>query len=105
MYHTATKVECTALLGHPQEAETEKVEVTAGRAVVAIRRPAAAGGAVPTAAPSHADRARGGACRISCSTIRITLIPVLYPLPDIAMHVIESPGVGLQLPHRVRLPS
>src|SRR5262249_52665950 len=30
---------------------------------------------------------------------------VLCPLPDIAMHVIESPRVGLQLPHRMRLPS
>src|SRR5262249_1871359 len=30
---------------------------------------------------------------------------VLYPLPDITMHVIEPPGVRLQLPYRMRLPS
>jgi hypothetical protein len=31
------------------------------------------------------------------------LIPVLAPLPDIAMHVIETPGIGFLLTHGMGL--
>src|SRR6266404_3394157 len=80
-----------------QEADTEIVVAIVKRAAAAMRRPAEAGGAVPTAAPIHAERARGRARGIHCSAARVIPIPVLHPLPDIAMHVIETPGVGLQL--------
>src|SRR5262249_9590535 len=83
--------------------EAEILVALAGRDEGAVRRPAVAGGEAPATAPLHAVRARGRACRIHCSATSIFLIPVLHPLPDIAMHVIESPGVGLQLPHWVRL--
>jgi hypothetical protein len=74
------------------------------RAAAAKRRPAEAGSVEPTAAPMHAVRARGRACRIHCRTTHILPIPVLHPLPDITIHVIEPPGVRLKLPYRVRLP-
>src|SRR5262245_10890392 len=93
------------LLGHPQEAETVIVAAPGGRAAEAKRQPAAEGVAAPATAPTDAEPARGGACRIYGSTTRILPVPVLHPFLDIAIHVIESPGIGLQLPHWVRLPS
>src|SRR5262249_28783288 len=108
-YHTTIRPQrvkvsqSIGLLGHHQEAETEIVAATAGRAAEAKRHPAAEGGVAPATGPNHAERARGGACRIYCSTTRILPIPVLHPFLDIAMHVIKSPGIGLQLPHWVRL--
>ena len=87
------------------DTEAKAAAAVAGRQVVAIRRPAVAGVVVPAPASDHPGRARRGACRIDCSVCSIRPIPVLHPLPDIAMHVIEPPGVGLQLPHRVCLPS
>jgi hypothetical protein len=33
--------------------------------------------------------------------IIVLCIPILYPLPDIAMHVVETPGIGLLLPYRM----
>src|SRR5262249_46606509 len=110
-YHTTIRPQrvkvsqSIGLLGHPQEAETEVDVAPDGRDVDAVRRREEAGGVVPATAPIHAGRARGGACRIYCSTTRILPKPVLHPFIDIAMHVIESPGIGLQLPHWVRLPS
>src|SRR5262245_11707958 len=66
------------LLGHPQEAETEIVAATAGRAAEVKRQPAAEGGVAPATGPNHAERARGGACRIYCSTTRILLANPRY---------------------------
>src|SRR5262245_39387887 len=47
---------------------------------------------------------------IACSrTLRVDLLPccvrsppVLHPLPDIAHHVVQSPGIRLELPDRMR---
>ena len=61
-------------------------------------RPAAPGGSVripsPTAAALHAIRARRRTRRISHRTGRIIAVPILAPLPNIAVHVIQSPGIG-----------
>jgi hypothetical protein len=46
-----------------------------------------------------------GPAGLYCSTTRIRPKPILPPFPHIAMHVIEPPGIGLQLPHRMCLSS
>src|SRR5207244_8440320 len=85
----------TALLHCPQAADTEIAETRSTSVIVARRRPAAAGGGAPATAPSHAERARCRPCRIHNSSTRsssprvfLAIIPVLHPLPDVAMHVV-----------------
>src|SRR6266540_1380799 len=54
---------------------------------------------------SDPAQARRRPCRIYCRDCSRSPIPVLHPLPDIAMHVIESPGIGFFLPYRMCLVS
>ena len=37
--------------------------------------------------------------------IRIAGVPVLAPFPNITVHVVQTPGVGLFLPNRVGMPA
>src|SRR5262249_35065022 len=83
--------------------KTEAATAQTGRAVATDRRPAVASDDVPTAAPIHPERAGCRACRIHDRPTRIDAMPVLHPFPDIAMHVIEAPGIRLLLPHRMGL--
>ncbi len=79
-----------------REAEAEgNVEARRGVAV-AERRTAAAGVVVPAAAPNHAARATARPLRvgrIAVVTTIVFIIPVTAPFPDIAVHIIEAPGV------------
>src|SRR6266446_7737855 len=43
--------------------------------------------------------------RIHCSVCSIRPIPVLQPLTDVAMHIIEAPGIRLLLANGMRLPT
>ena len=89
MYHTAAQgksVRYIGLLGRPQEAETEKVAALAGCVIAANRRCAAAA-VLPQLPPRRTRLEPRGARTIHYSNTCIALIPVLYPLPDIAMHV------------------
>src|SRR5438445_4618435 len=70
------------------------VGVPVGRGVVvAERRSAVPGAAVPVAAANHAGRARSRPLRVDYTPARIRPIPVLTPFIDIPNHVIQSPAV------------
>ena len=61
----------------------------------AVRRTADAGVDVPTAAPEHPARARCSTSRIGRRAARVFAMPVLAPLPHVAVHVIQTPPVRL----------
>src|SRR4051812_43157827 len=67
------------------------------------RRPAELDRIVPTAAPAHPDRARGGPQRVA-RTIRAVILVVLVgaPLPYVTVHVEKAPGVCHLRPYLVR---
>ena len=87
----------------PGEAEARVVAAVVGP-VVARGRPAEVSAVEPTAAANHAV----GASRFidpSRAVIRsflVSLVPVvLHPLPDVAVHVVKTPVVGLLFAHRM----
>src|SRR5260221_8155685 len=55
--------------------------------------------AAPTAAAESSVRTRGGPLRIDDTAARIRPIPVLAPLPQSAVHVVQAPRVRQLLPH------
>ena len=83
------------LLARRAQANTKAEVVVAERRAEpeAVRRPTITGGVVPTAATEHAGRARVSPTRVRHSTTRIIAIPVLTPLPNIAVHVIQAPSI------------
>src|SRR5947207_7153829 len=72
------------------------------RVEVPTRRPAFSPLAAPTAAAEHAVRARCRSLRIDGAPAGIRPVPVLAPLPETAVHIIQAPRVGQLLPHRMR---
>src|SRR5574341_309359 len=82
----------------PREAEPEVEEADARREVKADRRPAVRGEAVPTAAPKDPVRSSLGYIHPSaaiCWGAVIVAVPmILTPLPDIAVHIKQAPGIG-----------
>ena len=60
----------------------------------AIGRAAEAVMEEPPATTNHPDHPCGPSGRIGYRTGRIPAKPVLAPLPDVAVHVIQTPGVG-----------
>ena len=79
-------------------AETQAVETA--RQPAADRRAAKPGAVEPVAATKHAEGARWRTLWIGHTPSGIVAIPVLAPLPNIPVHVIQSPPIGLLLPHR-----
>ena len=61
----------------------------------AERRPTLLGETAPTAATAHAAPARCRPRRVGHCTSRIISIPILTPLPNISVHVIQPPSIGL----------
>ena len=81
------------LLARRTQGNTKAVEDAVRRhEPAAARRPTILGGAVPTAATEHAVRAPG-APGVSHATTRVIPIPILAPLPNIAVHVIQTPSI------------
>ncbi len=81
--------------------EPEVAAPGVGRVVVPKRRPAVPGNAAPAAAPKDTVRACRGSPGISHGARRIIPVPVPAPLPDVPVHVVQSPVIGLQLPDRM----
>jgi hypothetical protein len=81
------------LLARRTQGHTKAEGVAAVRrlAPVAVRRPTIHGVVAPTAATVHADRARCRPCGVGDGTTRVVVIPILTPLPNIAVHVIQPP--------------
>ena len=53
-------------------------------------------------ATQHAETARRWACRVADNTpVHVHRIPVLAPLPNVAVHVEQTPTVGCFLADRV----
>ena len=91
-----------ALLDGTAEHTKAKVEAPfLRRAPVAARRSAVPGVEVPAAAPEHPVRARRRAGWIRRRTARILAVPILAPLPDVTVHVVQAPGIRLLLANRV----
>src|SRR5262249_37514251 len=65
------------------------------------RGPAAPGEIIPAAAPDHPQRPAGGALRVARRALLVIAlgIPVVAPLPDVAVHVIQAPGVRRERAH------
>ena len=82
------------------QAEAEADVAVSGRIRVAIHRATRVGStAPPTAAPNPAT-ARGRALGVRDRIGGIVPIPVRHPLPDVAVHIIQPPLVGLITPDR-----
>src|SRR5262249_39089299 len=73
--------------------------------LVPIARPALVGGRVPGAATEHAHLAGRRPARVLGRAFRVVAlaVPVVAPLPNVAVHVVKAPVVGQLLTHRVRL--
>ena len=74
-------------------AEAVVVEPVRRVVPVMIRRPAIRGLAEITAATDHAERALPWSNGIAHCTLGVLTVPVATPLPDIPLHVVETPGV------------
>jgi hypothetical protein len=85
------------LRGDPEQAKPQGAVAVASLDDATIRRAALMCITVPAAAAPHSVRARRGTLRVSrwCGWIR--LIPVLHPLPHVAVHIVQAPGIGLAL--------
>ena len=81
------------------------VDAEPRRQAVAIRRAAVGGGVAPRAAAKHARRAGRRPRRVDRGRLLVVVpvVPIGAPLPDVAVHVVQSPGVRLLLAHRMRL--
>ena len=91
---------------HSHQAEAKIVAAGVGRETAATRRPAAPGVVVPTTAPIDPVRVRARTRRalgVGHRLCWILLVPVLYPLVDVAVHVIQPPGIRLELSYWVGL--
>src|SRR5574341_1903603 len=77
-----------------------------GRAEVATRRAAGANGGAPATAPTDT----GGAISFPCTSISwcaiiAVVINILHPFPDVALHIVQTPRIGLLLANLMRLTS
>src|SRR5262245_19218031 len=70
----------------------------------AVRGPQVPGPAPVSAPAPDAESARIRANRVMDSLRRKRAIPIPTPFVDIACHVVETPGVGLFLAYRMRVP-
>ena len=64
-----------------------------------VGRPELLGGAVPRTAAQHAELGRGRTARVFSRTLLVVgfTVPVVTPLPDVAVHLEKAPAVGLLL--------
>jgi hypothetical protein len=91
------------LLDGTAEHTKAQVDVPAVRRVPAAdRRTAVAGVEKPATAPVHPARARYRPRRIRKLASEISTVPVLTPLPDIPVYVIQPPRVRFLQPDRMR---
>jgi hypothetical protein len=88
----------------PGEAEANEVAMVAGTVAVAPGRAAVASGIAPTATADHAVGA-SGYVDPSASVMRrplIAVVPIIFdPVPHVAVHVLQTPGVGLLFAYRM----
>ena len=92
----------------PRRAKAEAAVAAAGAPVVAEGRPATPGVKVPGAAagdPPHGPRRLNPGAVITRSVRIVTMPVVLYPFPDVPVHVVQSKFVRILLTHRVQLAS
>src|SRR5659263_127677 len=91
------QVESRKLLRNPQKAKAE-AEVAVVRNVVAANpRPAGSGWAVQVAAPNNPRATSFPRTSISRRTIVIAMPNILHPFPDIPIHIVQTPRIGLFL--------
>ena len=83
------------LLARQSQGNTKaEVEVAVRRKVpVAVCRPTIHGGVAPTAATVHAVRAQCSTRRIRYRAARVIAIPILAPLKNIAVQVVQAPSI------------
>src|SRR6516165_10132783 len=71
--------------------------------VEAMGRARITGSIVPGAAAEDVVRARRGTARIDGAALLVGRVVIRAPFPHVAIHVVQAPGIGLALPHRVSL--
>jgi hypothetical protein len=91
------------LRSDPHEAEAIAVTKARWRIEVAIRRPAVQRVEVTATTPKNAISSGRRPLRISLLLCTIAGIPIAAPLPYIAVHVVQTPCIGLLLPNLMRL--
>jgi len=65
-----------------------------------VGRPTILGGDfAPTAATAHAERSRCRTTRVRHATTRVISIPLLTPLPNVAMHVVKASRIRFFAAH------
>ena|ERR687896_2666355 len=90
--------------GSTRAAEAEAPAPELGNVPAPVRRAQATGGFnVEGAAPQHTILAFIRTGRVGLRSARIITIPVRHPLPDIAVHVIQIPGIRIAGAHRMSL--
>src|SRR5262249_14874975 len=86
--------------GGNRDAEPGVAVASRGLDVEADRRTAVARTSAPRPAAPNAKVSLFGALRIFIICFVVLAISVRAPLPDVAMHVVQAPVVGLERPHR-----
>ena len=84
--------------GSSHQAEADGLGATARRSVDAPSHAAITGAVAITPASNDPHGARTRATRVGHRTAGIGPIPVRYPLPDVPVHVVQTPGVRPLLP-------
>jgi len=102
--HSVLRSHRLRLLARRTQGKAEARVAVAVRRVapVAARRTAEPGGVAPAAAPEHPVRARCWATRVTERRrgIVVRTIPIFAPLPNVAMHVMQTKFVCLESANR-----
>src|ERR1700694_2089341 len=94
----AVHLQTRSLLHRPGDAKASILHAYAGRGGIAISRTKQLGVVVPRAAAQDIELAAGclyGGAVGGCAGVAV-LVAVLYPLPDVTVHIIQAEGVGLE---------
>ena len=91
---TLTKIFSLGLLTS-DSAKPQFVEPSARIAEAEVRRPAVPGAVAQVAAADDAERATRRSSRVCYTPAGIIAIPILAPLTNVPLHVVQAPRVGL----------
>ncbi len=83
-------------------AEANVVEAVARLVADTVRRPRELRGVVPATATQHPEVTFSGPCRVHLQLRGELASPILAPLPHVAVHVVQTPCIGIVALHNCR---
>ena len=110
MNDQATTKESANWLLLKNQAKADAAITETRNAVTAISRATATGIETPTPATNHTERTSCGPRRIGNSPLLFTCIiiapskPITAPLPNVTMHIVQSPRIGSKTVYANRVP-